>query len=893
MFVTIAMGSRDRSFSVWTTNLKRPLFVVNDVFDQSVLDLSWSRDGRLLLACSMDGTVAAVILTEAEIGTRLSQERIDEMMVAQYGKNIGKAALTKSVINAKTNGTNAGPKIIENPDLLKTVNSTDINNGLINGNGHMDATSTNGSSLDKSESAMSANKASKRKLYPKGPTDKQIEAKTSDGRRRITPIYIPPPSIENGEEAENNASINFGNAEFGSSSTQEKSKIAIELKNEIVTPNVSPGKFSNDNSNSLMSQRVNNVNADGSNDKPTSFASIVNGQNDTKATSSTKQNSDLSKLSSNLEISKEKTTESDPTVKSIQNLVKRKPGPHSKIQDSTSAKLTIDTTKSALDKTNEVQKAGKRRAQILSSSEDEDEQIKKPKLDDADDDSSSSIKELKSTSPITKKSDQKENGNEKAKNLKSNKPDLLTASKRPSTVEEGSNSKSQRFKQYNTEAKEIRRPLAASIEVPAVMKNSSATEFSIRLPPLKAYSSRIFNFELNTSHTSSLRQTNTSNDANNGIEMDINGDVKKQHATVSVTNNLIELQGNTGIPGRLHQLVCQIDEDIHQTWRVFFSSPITIVTSGDSLIVVACMDGSIHVFNTANTKTKIGLGEKLYPPFQLPTAISKLKVHKNRLAIVTCCAHLYVWDLGDGPDKMKAILKRESIEYLLQPGNIFLNEDDPEQELDIVKVSKLSFTESDGKVLIVTSAGKTYVFNEDLGVWLKLADTYSWVQSASNYSSAISTQSKTKDNFSMPLASLSYNNAPNPPKLQSITSEVQRLASVTHCQEQAVAALNLGSVQEYRFWYLKYMEHLSQGGMENISQIRGELSCLLRLSRNADNSNRIMSSTEQNDLLKSSLKIIGGNLELQRVYAEYDEQMKFGWGKSNEDVKNVDEMLLD
>jgi hypothetical protein len=33
----------------------------------------------------------------------------------------------------------------------------------------------------------------------KGPLDKQIEVKTSDGRRRITPMYIPPAVETNGE----------------------------------------------------------------------------------------------------------------------------------------------------------------------------------------------------------------------------------------------------------------------------------------------------------------------------------------------------------------------------------------------------------------------------------------------------------------------------------------------------------------------------------------------------------------------------------------------------------------------------------------------------------------------------------------------------------------------
>lgn len=420
------------------------------------------------------------------------------------------------------------------------------------------------------------------------------------------------------------------------------------------------------------------------------------------------------------------------------------------------------------------------------------------------------------------------------------------------------------------------------------------SDVTIRLPPFKAYSSKIFNFQLNPSPATSsslplICQSDTQSTSTNTAASVPN----KVKATVSIVNNLVRLEGNTGVPGKLHQLICQIDNDSHQSWKVFFSSPITVVTGGDSLIVVACMDGSIHVFNITNNKAKVGMGEKLFPPLQLPSAISKLKVYKNRLAIITCCAHLYVWDLGEGAEKMKAVMKKESIEYLLQPGNIFMNEEEEEQEIEAIRVTKLSFTEPDGKVLIVTSAGKTFVFNADLGVWLKLADTYSWVQSASNYSSAVSSLPMQNDDANMPLASLSYNNIPNAPKLKSVSRETQRLASITHCQEQAVAALNLGSSHEYRFWYLKYIEHLAQGGMENISQIRGELSSLLRLSWNKGDCSQILGKIERNDLLKSSLKIIGGNLELQRVYVEYDEQMKCGWGNSSEDVKNVDDMLLD
>jgi WD40 repeat protein len=67
-----AIGSRDRSISVWLTSLKRPLVVIKDLFDDSVLDISWSSNGLYLFACSWDGSVACVIFEQEEIGIPLS-----------------------------------------------------------------------------------------------------------------------------------------------------------------------------------------------------------------------------------------------------------------------------------------------------------------------------------------------------------------------------------------------------------------------------------------------------------------------------------------------------------------------------------------------------------------------------------------------------------------------------------------------------------------------------------------------------------------------------------------------------------------------------------------------------------------------------------------------------
>lgn len=73
-YCCLAVGSRDKSVSIWMTASKRPSAVIYDLFDDSVVDLSWSVEKNILLACSPDGSVACLMFSEEELGTSLSQE---------------------------------------------------------------------------------------------------------------------------------------------------------------------------------------------------------------------------------------------------------------------------------------------------------------------------------------------------------------------------------------------------------------------------------------------------------------------------------------------------------------------------------------------------------------------------------------------------------------------------------------------------------------------------------------------------------------------------------------------------------------------------------------------------------------------------------------------------
>ncbi|KAF4074138.1 hypothetical protein AMELA_G00236070 [Ameiurus melas] len=161
-----AVGSKDRSLSVWLTSLKRPLVVIHDLFDKSIMDITWTLNGLGLLVCSMDGTVAFLDFSQDELGDPLNEEEKNSIHQKMYGKSL---AITMEISST----------IIENPEMLKYQQETRTHSGTLGSSTETPlpklSSVVNGESLDE---------------IRKNLLKKQVETRTADGRRRITPLCI-------------------------------------------------------------------------------------------------------------------------------------------------------------------------------------------------------------------------------------------------------------------------------------------------------------------------------------------------------------------------------------------------------------------------------------------------------------------------------------------------------------------------------------------------------------------------------------------------------------------------------------------------------------------------------------------------------------------------------
>ncbi|XP_024632384.1 protein HIRA isoform X2 [Medicago truncatula] len=122
----IAIGSQDRTITVWTTASPRPLFVAKHFFTQSVVDLSWSPDGYSLFACSLDGSVGAFHFEAKELGQSLNDAELDELKRSRYGDVSGrKINLAESpaqlLLEAASTKQTSAKKAVSNVQQKKTT----------------------------------------------------------------------------------------------------------------------------------------------------------------------------------------------------------------------------------------------------------------------------------------------------------------------------------------------------------------------------------------------------------------------------------------------------------------------------------------------------------------------------------------------------------------------------------------------------------------------------------------------------------------------------------------------------------------------------------------------------------------------------------------------------
>ncbi|KAG8234852.1 hypothetical protein J437_LFUL014701 [Ladona fulva] len=260
----VASQSDDKTLRIWRTADWKEDTVISEPFEECggtthVLRLSWSPDGQYLVSAhAMNGGGPTAQIVEREgwrqdkdfVGHRKAvtcvvsflallyrtSKDYSEICCGSYGLMKGCAfqmtlherMYGKSLAMYWQGGVGGGiggpaTTIVENPELLSLKEEAEKK------------AANDAASTPVSSGPTETGSERPTVVPPKGPINKQIETRTSDGKRRITPMYIP----DAGDQPQPFGASNSQQPTF-SSSSEPKSRIVIEKRDDvIVQPNIS------------------------------------------------------------------------------------------------------------------------------------------------------------------------------------------------------------------------------------------------------------------------------------------------------------------------------------------------------------------------------------------------------------------------------------------------------------------------------------------------------------------------------------------------------------------------------------------------------------------------------------------------------------------------------
>ncbi|KAK0248146.1 hypothetical protein B0A54_10341 [Friedmanniomyces endolithicus] len=80
----VACAGQDKTISIWNTSFPRPFVTTSELASKPISDLAWSPDGETLYCTSLDGTIAALIFENSELGWP-AQAADNVARLAKYG----------------------------------------------------------------------------------------------------------------------------------------------------------------------------------------------------------------------------------------------------------------------------------------------------------------------------------------------------------------------------------------------------------------------------------------------------------------------------------------------------------------------------------------------------------------------------------------------------------------------------------------------------------------------------------------------------------------------------------------------------------------------------------------------------------------------------------------
>lgn len=175
-------------------------------------------------------------------------------------------------------------------------------------------------------------------------------------------------------------------------------------------------------------------------------------------------------------------------------------------------------------------------------------------------------------------------------------------------------------------------------------------------------------------------------------------------------------QGNEATPSRVTYF-----KDETQIWTDFIPRYIQLATEGNDFWAITTADGQIFTYLHTS-------GKRILPPIVLGAPLSFLESHGKFLMAVTSVAEIYVWDMEKKKLHMHSAL---SLASLLDLNNKF--QEDTLSKSDNITMCSIT---SKGIPLATLSNGSGYLFNIDMGIWQTV--TEAWWAFGSHYWDSIS-----------------------------------------------------------------------------------------------------------------------------------------------------------